>query len=127
MAHGSVGPILGWPLPAGTLGVAVVCLLSCTVALSASPAGETQREIVVTAPRMSDEALTARVTRAVRENPYVLSDHVTVTTENGIVRVGGLVRDLPDLIAILRIARRIAGMSRVVNEIEYMPVDDDGN
>ena len=50
-----------------------------------------------------------------------------MTTENGVVRVRGVVSDLPDLFAILRLARRIAGKGRVVNEIEYVPVDDDGN
>jgi osmotically-inducible protein OsmY len=52
---------------------------------------------------------------------------VTVIVENGMVRVGGLVRDLSDLFAILRTARRIAGARQIVDEIEYMPVDDDGN
>lgn len=56
-----------------------------------------------------------------------VADHVMVIVENGMVRVGGLVRDLSDLFAILRTARRIAGARQIVDEIEYMPVDDDGN
>ena len=39
----------------------------------------------------------------------------------------GMVRDLSDPFAILRLARRIAGEGRVVNEIEFVPIDDDGN
>jgi hypothetical protein len=94
------------------------------------PQAEPQRlekEIVVTAARPADAAMAARVAGALQHNPYIFADHVTVTVENGIVRVGGVVQDLSDLYAILREARRIAGRRRVVNEIEYQPVDDDGN
>ena len=56
---------------------------------------EMQREIVVTAPRPSDEALTAEVAAALQQDPYIFSEHVPVTTENGVVRVGGWLRDLP--------------------------------
>ena len=86
-----------------------------------------QREIVVTAVRPSDAALAAEVATALEQDPYIFSDHVTVTAVNGIVRVGGLVREQSDLLAILRLARRIAGKRRVVNEIQFDPVDDDGN
>ena len=113
------------PLLAGTLGVAAFGTFSA--ALGAPPAGELQHEIVVTAQRQSDEALTTRVETALQQNPYIFSEHVTVTTENGIVRVGGVVRDMPELFAILRLARRIAGKGRVVNEIEFLQLDQDGN
>ena len=87
-----------------------------------------QKEIVVTAKQPSDAAMAARVAAAMQRNPYIFADHVTVTTENGVVRVGGMVRDLSDLFAILRLARRIAGKGRVVNEIEYHAASiDDGN
>jgi osmotically-inducible protein OsmY len=84
-------------------------------------------EIVVTAVRPSDQATSAQVTTALQQDPYIFSDHVTVTTKNGVVRLEGMVHDLSDLHAILRLARRIAGKGRVVNGIEYVPVDDDGN
>lgn len=98
-----------------------------SAARGAPPAGDLQREIVVTAPRPTDEALTARVETALRQNPYIYAEHVTVTTEKGVVRVGGVVRDLPELFAILRVARRIAGKGRVVNEIQFLQLDQDGN
>jgi osmotically-inducible protein OsmY len=72
-------------------------------------------------------ALTARVETALRQNPYIYAEHITVTTDRGVVRVGGVVRDLPELFAILRVARRIAGKGRVVNEIQFLQVDQDGN
>jgi osmotically-inducible protein OsmY len=114
------------PLLAGTLGVAAVGLWPVR-AVCAPPTEEMQQEIVVTATRQSDAALTARVMAALQQNPYIFSDHVSVTTANGVVRITGVVRDLSDLLAILQIARRSAGKGRVVDEIEYIPIDDDGN
>jgi osmotically-inducible protein OsmY len=116
------------PLLAGTLGVAAFG--ASWAALGAPPSnatsGQDLQEIVVTAKR-SDEAMAAKVEAALKQNPYIFSDHVTVTAKNGVVRVGGVVNDLNDLLAILRVARRAAGKGRVVNEIEYQAVDDAGN
>ena len=113
------------PLLAGTLGVAAFGRLS-SMALAAPVRGDLH-EIVVTAVRQSDAAMTAEVTAALEQNPYIFSDHVTVTTENGVVRLEGMVRNLPDLFDILRLARRIAGKGRVVNRMEYVAIDTDGN
>ena len=93
---------------------------------STAASGEELREIVVTAKR-SDEAIAAKVETALKENPYIFSDHVTVTAKNGVVTVAGVVNDVNDLLAILRVARRAAGKGRVVNEIEFQAVDDAGN
>jgi hypothetical protein len=116
------------PLLAGTLGVAAFGVPGA--ALGAPPAnaasGEELREIVVTAKR-SDEVLAAKVEAALKQNPYIFSDHVTVTAKDGVVTVKGVVNDLIDLLAILRVARRMAGRGRVVNEIEYQALDDAGN
>jgi osmotically-inducible protein OsmY len=92
-----------------------------------APPQQMQQEIVVTATRESDAALTAKVTAALQQNPYIFSDHLQVTTQNGVVRITGVIRDLSDLLEVLRIARRSAGKGHVVNEIEYIPIDDDGN
>ena len=112
------------PLLAGTLGVASCGGLFAGQAICEEPM---QREIVVTAVRHSDAALAAEVAAAVHQDPYIFSDHVTVSAHNGVVKVGGLVNDVSDLLAILKLARRIAGKGRVVNEIQFDPVDDDGN
>jgi osmotically-inducible protein OsmY len=93
---------------------------------SNATSGEELREIVVTAKR-SDEAIAAKVETALKQNPYIFSDHVTVTAKNGVVTVAGVVNDVNDLLAILRVARRAAGKGRVVNEIEFQAVDDAGN
>lgn len=89
-------------------------------------ADDLQPEIIVRA-RAADAVLAERVSEALQRNPYLFADHVTITVENGVVRVGGFVRDLSDLFAILRAARRTAGARRVVDQIEYVPADFDGN
>lgn len=115
------------PLLAGTLGVALIVGLHAGLALGASPSDQIREEIVVTAVRQTDAALSARVSAALCQDPYLFSGHVNVTTVNGVVRLEGIVRDLPDLFQILKLARRIAGKGRVVNALEYIPTDDDGN
>jgi osmotically-inducible protein OsmY len=83
-------------------------------------------QVVVTA-RASDEAMAAKVETAIAKDPYVMSDHITVTVTNGVVRVGGFLRgEVSDLLAILRLARRAAGKARVVNEIDFEIIDDEG-
>lgn len=96
------------------------------MALDTAVSGAVHDEVVITAGRESDAVITVKVVTALREDPYIFSDHVTVTTENGIVRLEGIVSDLADLHMILRLARRIAGKGqRVVNEIEYDPAESD--
>jgi osmotically-inducible protein OsmY len=109
------------------LGVVTFGSFSLILALRAPAQGEMHEEIVVTAIRQSDAATTEKVTTALQQDPYLFSDHVTVITENGVVRLEGFVSDLSDLYRILTLARRIAGKGRIVDDIEYIPVDDDGN
>jgi osmotically-inducible protein OsmY len=101
----------------------------------AAPAGDAppdrdkqvRDEVVVSAQRPSDTQITQKVLAALHQDPYIFADHVTVRTENGVVRLEGVMSDLHDLLRVLRLARRIAGKGRVVNKIEYVPSDDDGN
>ena len=96
-------------------------------AIGTPPTGEAQREIVVTASRLSDAALAMAVSTALQQDPFILSDHVLVSVEHGVVTVRGQVREVTNLLAILRVARRAAGGRRVVDRIEFDPYDDDGN
>ena len=105
--------------------VAAVASLSSATAFGAPPSGEGKDEVVVTATRQSDAVLAAKVTAAVQEDPYIFGDHITVTVENGIVRLEGVVDDLGDLHRVLRLARRIAGKGRVVNSLEFRPLAAD--
>jgi osmotically-inducible protein OsmY len=106
-------------LPATALGVVI---------LAAGPPAMAQtalQEVVVTASRQQDEALTAKVVQALQDDPYVFADHISIQTENGIVRVTGVVTDVSDLHRTLFLARRIAGRRRVVNELELQSLSAD--
>jgi osmotically-inducible protein OsmY len=109
------------------LGAAFWGGLSSAEALRAPETQEMPHEIVVMAPKDPDAALTVKMAAALREDSYIFADHVTITTENGVIHMRGMVSDLSSLFDILRLARRIAGQGRVVNEIEFVPVDFDGN
>ena len=88
-------------------------------------APQVKDEVVVTAGRQSDAVIAAKVTAAVQQDPYIFGDHITVTVENGVVRLEGVVNDLGDLYRALRLARRIAGKGRVVNSLEFQPLAAD--
>jgi osmotically-inducible protein OsmY len=113
------------PLLAASLGVAPLGSLSVAGALAAAPTGQVKDEVVVTATRESDAVLAAKVTAAVQQDPYVFGDHITVTVENGVVRLDGIVDDLSDLHRVLRLARRIAGKRSIANYLELMPLSAD--
>jgi osmotically-inducible protein OsmY len=70
-----------------------------------------------------DTPLTAKVVQALRADPYLFADHMTVVTENGVVRLQGIALDISDLQRAVRLARRVAGRRRVVNEIELIVGD----
>ncbi len=81
---------------------------------------DSRPEVVVTAGRESDARLAAKVEQTLQGDPYLFTGHISVSAENGVVRVEGVVEDPFDLLQILRLARRIAGKRRVINEIEVM-------
>jgi osmotically-inducible protein OsmY len=119
--HDRIGPLL-----VAALGVAA---LAARPSAPAQPPGgsrsETQ-EIIITAARVADEVLTAKVVQVLQSDPYVFSDHVTVTTQNGVVRVEGIVGDTGERFRILRLCRKIPGTRRVVDELEVVNNDPDG-
>jgi osmotically-inducible protein OsmY len=108
-------------LPTLALGVAALLASSDMLAQasSAAPAlSEPRSEVVVTATRESDARLAAKVQQALEGDPYIYTGHISVSAEGGVVRVEGMVEDPYDMLQILRMARRIAGKRRVINEIE---------
>jgi osmotically-inducible protein OsmY len=109
----SVGTILGGILWAQTPAVADVPRVQ-----PANP----QAAIVVTAKRLSepvaDQELTKRVKAVLHDDPYFYDEHVTVTVKNGVATLQGIVFDEWDLRQALRLARRITGVKRVVDDLE---------
>ena len=110
------------------LGVAVLAARPSAPAPAAggSRSEASPQEIIITASREADEAITAKVVQVLQLDPYVFADHVTITTRNGVVRVEGIVGDTGERFRILRLARRIPGTRRVIDELELMSNDPDG-
>jgi osmotically-inducible protein OsmY len=121
--HDRIGLLL-----ATALGVAVLAARPSAIAQAPAAQGRNDaalQEVLITASRQADEAITAKVTKALRDDPYVFADHVGIETENGIVRVRGIVVDLSDLRRTLLLARRVAGRRHVINELELIPLGAD--
>ena len=84
-------------------------------------------EVIVSATRLADEALTAKVVQVLEDDPYVYADHISVVTENGVVRLQGFATDAHELRRALFLARRAAGTRRVLNEVEFMAQNTDSD
>jgi osmotically-inducible protein OsmY len=112
-----MGPLLATMLGAAVL---VVFVPAWGQTASSRRAEERTPEVVISATRANDEAITAKVVQTMHADPYLFADHVTVVTEGGVVRLQGVVTDVTDLYRALYLARRIAGARRVRNEIELI-------
>lgn len=108
--------------PALFLGAADSCLAQDT-ARSANPSVP---EVIIQAGRQVDERVTQKVQETLLNDPMVYAEHVTVTTENGVVRLEGIVQDTGELFRILDLARKTAGARRVVDAMEILHNDPDG-
>lgn len=91
------------------------------VARAAQPA-KSLDTILVTAKRQADaeadEKVRGQVESALHADPFFNDEHVTVTIKDGVVTLHGIVFDEWDLRAVKRIAWRIPGVNRVVNDLE---------
>jgi osmotically-inducible protein OsmY len=85
----------------------------------------TLEEVVITAGREADEALSAKLVQVLQDDPYVFADHMSVVTEHGVVRLRGIAVDLSDLRRALTLAHQVAGRRRVVNEVELIAPGED--
>jgi hypothetical protein len=111
------------PLVAVLLGAAGSCLAQ-GVAEKADPR---LPEVVIEAKRQAaDEQVTRQVQQGLTNDPWIFADHITITTQNGVVRLEGIVGDTGEMFRILRLCRRIPGARRVVNALEIMHNDPDG-
>ncbi len=78
--------------------------------------------IVVTGKRLPepvpDLELAQRIEVALHDDPYLDDGHITITVKNGVATLQGMVWDDWDLRRAIRLARRISGVKRIVDEIE---------
>ena len=116
------------PLPVTLLGVAA--LAATTAAWPQTPSTPSSHEasppeVIVSATRLADEALTAKVVQVLNDDPYVYADHINVVTENGVVRLQGFATDAHELRRALFLARRAVGTRRVLNDVEFIAQNTD--
>jgi len=121
-------PICRWH---GRLSLLFASLLGAFGACPAQDAADTAstrlQEVVIQAKRQAaDEQVTRQVERTLTNDPWIYSEHVTVTTRNGVVRLEGIVGDTGEMFRIVRLCRTIPGARRVVNALEIMHNDPDG-
>jgi osmotically-inducible protein OsmY len=118
------------PLPATWLGVAALAIApfaSAQAPTTSSRHDAVPPEVIVSATRLEDEALTAKVLQVLKDDPYVFADHISVVTENGVVRLQGFATDAHELRRALFLARRAAGKRRVLNEVEFIAQNTDSD
>lgn len=73
------------------------------------------------ANQQADEVLRNRVKTALHTDPYFFDRHVTVSVEKGSVVLNGFVFSGTDIVDALRIARKAAGNTPVVENLSIMP------
>lgn len=103
--------------------VAVLSVLwgAASVAQQTAAPKNVLAEITVTGRKIiPDEEVSRQVESALELDPVVDNRHVTITTKNGIVTIEGFVQDAWDLLALRRVAKRVAGVKRVVNNVELV-------
>jgi hypothetical protein len=99
----------------------------CHAQDAAEKASTRLQEVVIQAKRQAaDEQVTRQVERTLTDDPWIYAEHVTVTTQNGVVRLEGIVGDTGEMLRIVRLCRKISGARRVVNALEIMHNDPDG-
>jgi hypothetical protein len=99
----------------------------CPAQDAAEKADSRLPEVVIQANRQAaDEQVTREVEKTLTNDPWIFADHITITTQNGVVRLEGIVGDTGEMFRIMRLCRRIPGARRVVNALEIMHNDPDG-
>jgi osmotically-inducible protein OsmY len=108
------------PVLAGSAGFATAAGAQNLVAAAVSPSESTAESSGSAAPGgnlTTDQELRSRVQAALHSDPYFYDRHVSVSVDNGVVSLRGIVFSDWDLHDALRIARRAAGQNRVVDDL----------
>jgi osmotically-inducible protein OsmY len=114
-----IGPI---NIPAAILFVVCFGAITARAENGGAPADMRLDTIVVTAKKhmepVADEEVKREVETALHSDPFFYDEHVSVTIDNGVVTLHGIVFDDWDLRSAMRIAKRMPGVKRVVNDLE---------
>ena len=88
-----------------------VAVLCSVVACAAGPAKtETQQQ--------ADKKIAEAVQAALDADKNIYAKHIFVRADNGVVRLTGYVWEPPELIEATQVAGEVAGVTRVVNDLE---------
>src|SRR5579863_8398830 len=106
--------------------LALGCLIAFAVGGYAS-AVQARTETEAEPPNMSavaytktDRDLAERVQAALQSDPYINDTHIDVSVDRGTVYLRGFVMGAWDLLDAIRIAHRVAGSNRVVDELSII-------
>jgi osmotically-inducible protein OsmY len=102
--------------------------LGCLIAFGlGSYAPAVRARTAAEAPNMSAAAFTKsdldlaeKVQTALQSDPYINDAHIVVSVESGTVYLRGFVMGAWDLLDAIRIAHRVAGGNRVIDEMSIM-------
>ena len=93
---------------------AAAVLAGALVVACATPDTRTPQE------RAADRVIVSRVEKALEADPYLDTDHMTVSATRGVVRLTGLVDDALDLQQALRISAAVPGVQRIDDQLEII-------
>jgi BON domain len=83
----------------------------------ASSSNSTAAAVMLGAPALAAGVAAQRVQTALHADPYFYDEHVSVSVDHGAVVLSGFVLSSLDLLDAMRIARKAAGKSRVVDNL----------
>jgi hypothetical protein len=63
----------------------------CPAPHAAEKADATLKDVVISATREADEQVTQQVEKPLTNDPWIYAEHISVPTENGVVRLQGIV------------------------------------
>ena len=105
----------------GAVSAAVLGFSATPIAAQQAPPAsrDVLQEITVTARKVSktDAEVQEQVETALHSDRYIFSDHVTITSRNGVITLRGIATDYWDVIAMKRLVRRMPGVKKVVDDI----------
>jgi hypothetical protein len=120
-ARVALGPYIQFCRNAGVILAGLTCcaIPLCVAEVSAQPQAPL-KTIVVTGkkPLVPDAEIKEQLEAAMRSDRFFPDQHVTVSIKDGVVTLRGIVFDEWDLRVAKRIAKRIPGVKRVINDLE---------
>ena len=69
----------------------------------------------------------SRWSKPLTTDPWIFAEHITISTQNGVVRSEGIVGDTGEMFRIVRLCRKIPGARRVIDEPEIVHNDPEGD